>query len=129
MLTELFNMCLKESCFPDCWKVLPVVTVCENVGERFMAKNYGPVSLLSAGFENLVNNRLVDHRDKFGLFSVFQYGLRFSPLTPDLTVVSGRIARAFNRSGVSRAVALDTPKAFDRRWQAGLPHKLKSFGI
>ena len=22
ILAELFNMCLKESCFPDCWKVL-----------------------------------------------------------------------------------------------------------
>ena len=21
LLAELFNMCLKESCFPDCWKV------------------------------------------------------------------------------------------------------------
>ena len=128
MLTELFNMCLKESCFPDCWKVLPVVTVCENVGERFMAKNYGPVSLLSAGFENLVIIGLLITAINLAS-SVFQYGLRFSPLTPDLTVVSGRIARAFNRPGFSRAVALDTPKAFDRRWQAGLPHKLESFGI
>ena len=22
ILAELFNMCLKEFCFPDCWKVL-----------------------------------------------------------------------------------------------------------
>ena len=25
LLAELFNKCLKESCFPDCWKVLSVV--------------------------------------------------------------------------------------------------------
>ena len=25
ILVELFNKCLKESCFPDCWKVLSVV--------------------------------------------------------------------------------------------------------
>ena len=31
-----------------------------------------------------------------------------------LTVVSGRIARTFNRSGATRAVALDISKAFDR---------------
>ena len=31
-----------------------------------------------------------------------------------LTVVSDRIARAFNRSGATRAVALDISKAFDR---------------
>ena len=28
---ELFNMCLKESCFPDCWKVSSVVSVFKNV--------------------------------------------------------------------------------------------------
>ena len=46
-----------------------------------------------------------------------------------LTVVSHRIARAFNKSGVTRAVALDISKAFDRVWHAGLLHKLKSYGI
>ena len=50
--------------------------------------------------------------------------------TADLqTVVSDRIARAFNRSGATRAVALDISKAFDRVWHAGLRHKLKSYGI
>ena len=29
ILAELFNLCLKESCFPDCWKVLSVVPVCK----------------------------------------------------------------------------------------------------
>ena len=46
-----------------------------------------------------------------------------------LTVVSDRIARAFNRSGATRTVALDISKAFDRVWHAGLVHKLKSYGI
>ena len=27
ILGELFNMCLKESCFPDCWKISSVVPV------------------------------------------------------------------------------------------------------
>ena len=47
ILAELFNRCLKESCFPDCWKVSSVVPVFKNVGERSTAKNYCPVSLLS----------------------------------------------------------------------------------
>ena len=37
-----------------------------------------------------------------------------------LTVVSDRIARAFNISETTRAVALDISKAFDRVWQTGL---------
>ena len=132
ILAELFNKCLKESCFPDCWKVSLVVPVFKNVGERSTAKNYHPVSLLSMVskvFEKLVNNRIVDHQEKCGLFSDFQYGFRSCRSTADpLTVVSDRIARAFKRSGATRAVALDISKAFDRVWDTGLLHK-KSYGI
>ena len=45
ILAELFNMCLKEFYFPDCWKVSSVVPVFKNVGERTTTKNYRPVSL------------------------------------------------------------------------------------
>ena len=52
-------------------------------------------------FEKLVNNKIVDYLEKCGLFSDFQYGFRSSRSTADLlTVVSDRIGRAFNRSGV-----------------------------
>ena len=133
ILAELFKKCLKESCFPDCWKVSSVVPVFKNAGERSTAKNYHPVSLLSVVskvFEKLVNNRIVDHLEKCGLFSDFQYGFRSSRSTAGLlTVVYDRIARAFNRSGATRAVALDISKAFNRVWHAGLLHKLKSYGI
>ena len=81
ILAELFNMCLKESCFPDCWKVPSVVPVFKNVGEKSATKNYHPVSLLSVvskTFEKLGNNRLVDELEKCCLFSDFQYGFRSS---------------------------------------------------
>ena len=131
LLAELFNKCLKEPCFPDCWKVSSVVPVFKNVGERCTAKNYRPVNLLSVVskvFEKLVNNIFVDHLEKCGLFSDFQYGFRSSRSIEDLlTVVSDRIA--FNRSGVTRAVALDISRAFDMVWYAGLLHKRKSYGL
>ena len=64
------------------------------------------------------------------LFSDFQYGFRSSRSTADLlTVVLYTIARAFNRSGATRVVALDISKAFHRVWHARLLHKLKSYGI
>ena len=73
---------------------------------------------------NEVNNSIVYHREKCGLFSNFQYGFRSSRSTADLTVKSDRIARAFNRSGTIRAVVLDISKTFDRVCLAGLLHKL-----
>ena len=86
--------------------------------------------MVSKVFEKLVNNKIVDHLETCDLFSGFQYGFRSSPSTADLlTVVSDRIARAFNKSGATRAVALDISKAFDRVWHAGLLHKRKSYGI
>ena len=94
--------------------MLWVVPVFKNVGERSTAKNYRPVSLLSVSkvFEKIVNNRPVDHLEKCGLFSDFQYGFRSSRSTADLfTVVSDRIARGFDRSGATRAVAFDIFKA------------------
>ena len=103
------------------------------LGKRSTAKNYHPVSLLSVVskvFEKLVNNRIVDHLEKCGLFSDFQYGYRSSRSTADLlTVVSDGISGAFNRSQVTGAVKLDISKAFDMVWYAGLLHKLKSYGI
>ena len=50
--------------------------------------------------------------------------------TADLLIVlSDRIARAFNRSGATRTVALDISEVFDSVWHAGLLQKLKSCGI
>ena len=72
ILAELFNKCLQKSCFPDCWRISSVVPVFKNVGERSRIKNYRPVSLLSLVskvFEKLVNNRIVNHLKKCGLFS------------------------------------------------------------
>ena len=51
-----------------------MLPVFKNVGERSTAKTYCPVSLLfvvSKVFKNLVNNRPIDHLEKYGLFSDF----------------------------------------------------------
>ena len=50
-----------------------MIPVFKYVGESSTAKNYHPVSLLSVVskiFEKLVNNRIVDHLEKCGLFLI-----------------------------------------------------------
>ena len=74
IIAELFNNCLKDSCFPDCWKVSSVAPVFKNIMERSTDKNYRPVSLFSVVskvFEKLANNKIVDHLEKSVLFSDF----------------------------------------------------------
>ena len=81
-----------------------MVPVFKNIGERFTAKNYHPVSLLSVVskvFEKLINNRIVYHVEKCGLFSDFLYSFRSSRSTADLlTVVSDRIAKVLTDLGL-----------------------------
>ena len=84
-----------------------MVPLFKNVQERSTAKNYRPVSLLSVvrkAFEKLVN-RSVTHLEKRGPFSDFQYNFRSSQSTEDLlSVVSYRIAMAFDRSGATQYI-------------------------
>ena len=78
------------------------------LGERSTAKNYHSfspasvvASVVSKVSEKLVNNRTVDQRDKFGLFSDFQHYFRSFWLTADLlTVVSHRISGALTGLGL-----------------------------
>ena len=64
--------------------------------------------MVSKVFEKLVNNRIVDHLEKCGLFSDFQYGFRSFRSTANLlTVVSDRVAKGFKKSGAAGAVAPD----------------------
>ena len=95
-----------------------------------MTPVFSLLSVVSKVFEKFVDTRILDHLEKCDLFSDFHYGFRSSRSTADLlTVVSDRIARAFNKSGATRAVALDISKVFHRVWHAGLLRKLRSYGI
>ena len=62
-------------------------------------------------------------------FFDFQHGFSSQSIADLLTVVSDRIARAFNRSGTTQAVVFDISKAFNRVWHAGLLHRLKTYRI
>ena len=104
--------------------------VFKNVGARSTAKNYCPVSLLSVASKVFEENKVVDHLEKWGPFSDFQYDFRSFQSTADLLiVVSDRISGGFSSSGATQAVALDISKAFNRVWHAGLLYQLKSYGI
>ena len=73
MPAEIFNKCLKESCFPDCWKVSSLVPVFENIGERSTAKSsVSVISVVSKVFEKPVNSRIVDHLEKCGFFLIYR---------------------------------------------------------
>ena len=60
----------------------------------------------------------------------FQFGFRSSGSYADFpTVVSDGIARGFDRSEATPAVALGISKAFNVGWYASLLHKVKGIVI
>ena len=78
--------------------------------------------MVSKAFEKHVNNRIVDHLVKCGLFSDFHYGFRSSRSSADLlTVVSDRIVRAFNSSGATQAAAFDIYSRHSVPWGINPP--------
>ena len=132
ILAELFNKCLKESFFPDCWKVSSVFPVFKNVRERFAVKNYHPVSLFSVVskvFEKLVNNGIVDHLGKCGLFLISKMVLG---LLNQVQIFSLWYLIEF--LGLLTGLGLLElwhliSKAFDRVWHGCLLHKFSSWRI
>ena len=79
VLAELFNICLQESCFPDCWKVSWMVPVFRHAGEKSTTKPTNALLFffLWQVFEKLINNRIVDHQENvdFFLISSMVFGL------------------------------------------------------
>ena len=59
----IFNICLKESCFPDFWKVISVDHVFKKVGEMLDAKTYQHEIhfIFSKHFEKLTNDKLTEY--------------------------------------------------------------------
>ena len=113
ILAELFNMC------QIVWTSHQWSLQLRMLGKELKAINYYPFNLLSVVskfFKKLVNYRLVGHLVKHGLLSNFQCGFRSSRSTAEnlLYLVPDNIARAFNRSGATRAVALDRSTVFDK---------------
>ena len=85
---------------------------------------------MSKLLESVLNREIVNHLSKNNLLSDIQYGFRSSRSTADvLTVISHRISESLDGGFISRAIALDISKAFDRVWHKGLLHKISSYGI
>ena len=87
-------------------------------------------SMVSKVFEKLVNIRIVNHLEKSGLFSNFQFGFRSSWSTANLLwqLCLTELLELLPGLGLLK-LSLDISKAFNRIWHAVPFHKLRSYGI
>ena len=110
ILVELFNICLKESCFPQCWKVLFVLPVFQN---------WKTIVLLAFFLwlvESLKNFWVINLLIILIMWPFFSFSVIFRSYfsTADLlTVKFDIVGRAFNWSGGTRALVLNIyPRLF-----------------
>ena len=75
-LCMIFNSSFTTGIVPEDWKIA-IITALFKKGDKKSASNYCPVSLTSILcklMEKLIKKRIVDHMNKFDLFSTRQFG-------------------------------------------------------
>ena len=134
-LIKIFEFSLDSNIFPEMWKKANVVPVYKNKGDKSVAKNYRPVSLLpilGKIFEKCLYDDIYNYFESNNLFTTCQSGFRKGDsCVAQLLSITHDILKGFDVSPAldTRGVFLDISKAFDRVWHEGLIFKLKSYGI
>ena len=101
ILAEPFNKCLKEPCFPDCWKLSLVVPVFKNVGERSTAKHYHPASLLSV----VMNKTLYIFLDNNNIIYNLTFGFtKQYPISYALINITENVRKALDDGNIACGV-------------------------
>ena len=124
----IFNSSFVTGVFPDGWRVV-IITALLKKGDKKSASNYRPVSLttiLCKLMEKLIRKRIVDHMDKFGLFSNRQFGFMGGRSTSlQLLKVLEKLTKVIDDGGILHAVYMDFMKVFDKVPHNRLLHKVR----
>ena len=115
-ITELFNLSIEKSTFPDECKIAKLKPLYKK-GSKLEPKNYRPISLLpivSKIFEKLVHYQTQNYLDKHGILYKYQSGFRTKHSTDTcLTLLNNTILNGMDRGFLTGMILIDLQKAFD----------------
>jgi len=115
-LTQLFNLSIKKSVFPDKYKIAKLKPLYKK-GSKIEPKNYRPISLLplvSKCFEKIVHYQKQDYLDTHKILYKYQSGFRTKHSTDTcLTLLNNEILNGIDKGCLTGMIFIDLQKAFD----------------
>ena len=128
----LFNKVFESSYFPSAWSIGEIIPL-HKKGDKSNVDNYRGITLLSTVgklFTRILNKRLTDWAESYGVFIEAQAGFRENMSTVDnIFVLHGLITHFLNNDKQLFCSFIDFPKAFDYVVRDILWFKLIKYGI
>jgi len=131
-LTYIFNLCVSQGIFPNCFKLSRVVPIFKK-GDVNCPSDYRPISIVPVFgkiFEVIIKNSLVQYFERNSLLDVAQYGFREGKSTVQAVVkIVQDIVEGLEAGEQVELVLCDLSKAFDCVSHDLLIEKLRRYGI
>jgi hypothetical protein len=128
-ITIVYNAILRNSYFPDLWKVAQIKMIAKDGKPAEEVQSYRPISLLpilSKALEKLILKRLQPTLELYDLIPNHQFGFRKQHATIEqIHRAVSQINSDFEGKRYCSAAFLDISQAFDKVWHTGLIYKLK----
>ena len=132
IISELINLCIDASIFPNQLKIAKVIPIHKR-GNKELLSNYRPISILNnlnKIFEGVIYRRLYSFMEKFSLFSPSQFGFRRGLGTEvALLQLTSYVLPAYTDNKFVATIYLDYSKAFDTIDYNILLAKLDRLGV
>jgi hypothetical protein len=132
LLSNLFNLCFRNGCYPDLLKNAKIVPIFKT-GNSGLLGNYRPISILpiiNKILEKLIYKRLESFFQSCSIISCNQFGFRKNKDTTQATLkIIDTAIRGLDNDVCSACVFLDYSKAFDTVCHALLLTKLERYGV
>ena len=118
-ITELFNLSIEKSIFPDACKIAKLKLLYKK-GSKLEPKNYRPISLLpivSKCFEGIVHSQTQSYLDKHQILYKYQSDFRPKNSTDTcLTILNNNILNGIDRGLLTGMILIDLQKALTTKF-------------